>query len=131
LRRKPTPNAVREALKHLPTDLQQTYDASMQRIDDQGEDDRKIAQLALTWVANAKRLLTVRELREALAIEPGTNHLDLHNLLDIEIIVSVCAGLIIVEGRYTPCVRLVHYTTQHYLDSIQANRFADAQTHIT
>ncbi|KAJ7694446.1 hypothetical protein B0H17DRAFT_1009308, partial [Mycena rosella] len=145
---KPTPNAVREALKHLPTNLQQTYDAAMQRIADQGEDDRKIAHLALTWVANAKRLLTVQELREALAIELGTNHLDLHNLLDIEIIVSICAGLVIIDSQaeqrvyrrhtsrtvynvYKPRVRLVHYTTQHYLDNIQANRFAEAQTHIT
>lgn len=78
-----------------------------------------IAHSTFTWVVNAKRPLTVQELQVALAIESGAKKLDVDNLLDIEIILSVCAGLVIVNEQLS-VVRLVHYTTQEYLDSIQS-----------
>ncbi|KAJ6595809.1 ankyrin repeat domain-containing protein, partial [Mycena vulgaris] len=127
---KTTVKAVREALQSLPTDLKGTYDEAMERIDHQSKDDQQLARLALTWVANVKRLLSVAELREALAIEPEATSLDPDNLLDIDIILSVCAGLIMVDETAS-VVRLIHYTTQDYMDSIQPHRFPDAQTEIT
>ncbi|KAJ6605260.1 ankyrin repeat-containing domain protein [Mycena vulgaris] len=127
---KNTITGVREALKHLPKSLDDSYDIAMQRIEAQNEEDRKTAHSALTWVANARRPLTVSEITVALAIEPGARQLDEENILDIEIILAVCAGLVIVDERLS-VVRLVHYTTQKYLDSIQAERFPDAQTEIT
>ncbi|KAJ7717111.1 ankyrin repeat-containing domain protein [Mycena maculata] len=127
---KSTLKALREALESLPKDLEHTYDEALARIDRQNEDDRKIAHSALTWVAHAKRVLSVAELREALAIEPGAKTLDPDNLLEINIILSVCAGLVIVDET-TSAVRLVHYTTQVYLDSVQDRRFPEAQTEIT
>jgi hypothetical protein len=42
----------------------------------------------------------------------------------------MCAGLVIVDDEVST-VWLIHYTTQHYLDSIQADRFPHAQTEIT
>ncbi|KAJ7500110.1 ankyrin repeat-containing domain protein, partial [Mycena latifolia] len=129
LRKKPTIRALQEALQNLPADLEHTYEDTMERIEAQDGEDSRIARSALTWIANVKRLLTVRELQEALAIEPGTTRMDPENLLDIEIILSVCAGLVLVDMNKQ--VRLVHYTTQDYLDSIQARRFPDVQTHIT
>ncbi|KAJ6457857.1 hypothetical protein DFH09DRAFT_1297203 [Mycena vulgaris] len=110
--------AVREALQHLPTDLQQTYDEAIDRIKLQREEDRELGLRSLTWVANAKRPLSVSELQEALAIEEGSTSLDLDNLLDISMILSVCAGLIIVDETLS-VVRLIHYTAQGYLDNIQ------------
>ncbi|KAJ6458903.1 ankyrin repeat domain-containing protein [Mycena vulgaris] len=121
--------AVREALEHLPTDLQQTYDEAMARIKLQQEENRELGLLALTWVANAKRLLSVSELQEALAIEEDSTSLDPDNLLDISTILSVCAGLIIVDETLS-VVRLIHYTTQGYMDNIQSDQFPLAQTTI-
>ncbi|KAJ6579081.1 ankyrin repeat domain-containing protein [Mycena vulgaris] len=126
---KNTIKAIREALQHLPTNLQQTYDEAMERIKLQREEDRELGLLALTWVSNAKRLLSVSELREALAIEENSTFLDLDNLLDIDMILSVCAGLIVVDETLS-VVRLVHYTTQGYLDNIQSDQFPWAQTKI-
>ncbi|KAJ6523135.1 hypothetical protein DFH09DRAFT_1421112, partial [Mycena vulgaris] len=120
---------VKEALQHLPTDLQKTYDEAIERIKLQRVEDRELGLLALTWVANAKRPLSVSELREALAIEENSTFLDLDNLLDISMILSVCAGLIIVDETLS-VVRLIHYTTQGYLDNIQADQFPLAQTKI-
>ncbi|KAJ7509743.1 hypothetical protein B0H11DRAFT_1846849, partial [Mycena galericulata] len=135
--------AVREALENFPKDLECTYDEALDRIDRQNDEDKKIAHSALTWIANAKRILSVAELREALAIEPGSKRLDPDNLLEIDLILSVCAGLVIVDesssvvrfslpfGKSSPKIRLVHYTTQRYLDSIQDRRFPEAHTEIT
>ncbi|KAJ7847783.1 hypothetical protein B0H13DRAFT_2405537 [Mycena leptocephala] len=130
LSKKSTIKRVREALKTLPTDLNDSYDSAMKRIEDQNQEERNIAHSALTWVVNAKRPLTVAELQVALAVEPGTQELDDDNILDIEIILAVCAGLVIVDEQLT-VVRLVHYTTQEYFDSIQEEQFPNAQIEIT
>ncbi|KAJ7218761.1 ankyrin repeat-containing domain protein [Mycena rebaudengoi] len=124
---KNTVKAVRDALKNLPEDLEHTYNEAMDRIESQNKDDREIARRALIWVANAKRPLSVHELCEALAIELGATTLDADGILDIEFIVSVCAGLLIVDQA----VRLVHYTTQDYIDRVQPSRFPHAQMEIT
>ncbi|KAJ6476661.1 ankyrin repeat-containing domain protein [Mycena vitilis] len=127
---KSTIKAAREALNSLPRDLEHSYDAAMARIADQNEDDIKMAHSALLWIANAKKLLTIPQLQEALAIEPGSKRLDYDNLVDIQTILAACAGLIIIdENLYV--TRLVHYTAQHYLDSVEGSRFPDAQITIT
>ncbi|KAJ7019718.1 ankyrin repeat-containing domain protein [Mycena alexandri] len=127
---KSTVKGVREALKTLPKTLNNSYDDAMKRIGEQNEESRAIAHSTLTWVVNAKRPLTVLEIQTALAVEPGTKSLDEDNILDMEIILSVCAGLVIVDEQLL-VVRLVHYTTQEYLDSIQPQQFPDAHTQIT
>ncbi|KAJ6579249.1 ankyrin repeat-containing domain protein [Mycena vulgaris] len=126
---KNTVKAVREALGKLPKDLKNTYDEAMDRIDHQSEDDRRLAQLALTWVAHVKRPWTVGDLQEAVAIEPDSITLDRENLLDIDIVLSVCAGLIMVDETAF-VVRLIHYTTQDYLDKFQTDRFSNAHLEI-
>ncbi|KAJ6602566.1 hypothetical protein DFH09DRAFT_1354883 [Mycena vulgaris] len=131
---KHTVKAIREALQSMPSDLQNSYDEVMARIDQQCADNRKLAQAALSWISNAKRLLRVAELREALAVEVGTSKLDPDNLVDIDTVLSVCAGLVIVDqidNEIDGVVRLIHHTTQDYLDSIQPSRFPFAQEEIT
>ncbi|KAJ7278147.1 ankyrin repeat domain-containing protein [Mycena rebaudengoi] len=127
---KNTVKAVREALKSLPTDLEQTYKEAMDRIESQSQDDRNIAKRVLIWIANAKRPLSVAELQEAIAIEPGTKTLDRDGLLDLEIILSVCAGLVVINHA-DGSVRFIHYTTQDYMDHVQTSKFPNAQTEIT
>ncbi|KAJ7226393.1 ankyrin repeat domain-containing protein [Mycena rebaudengoi] len=124
-----TIKGVREALKNLPKDLEHTYNEAMARIDSQSEDERNIAYLALIWVANAKRPLSTSELQEAIAIELGSRSLDPDGILDITLIVSVCAGLLIID-IVTGFVRLIHYTTQDYLNRIQGTKFPHAQREI-
>ncbi|KAJ6591131.1 ankyrin repeat-containing domain protein [Mycena vulgaris] len=125
-----TAKAVREALRSLPKDLEHTYDEAMERINSQNQEDRNIARLILIWITNARRPLYVSELQEALAVEPGAKTLDDDNMLDVDIILAVCGGLVTVNET-DPVVRLIHYTAQDYLDGIQAREFPDAQTDIT
>ncbi|KAJ7153990.1 hypothetical protein C8R43DRAFT_863665, partial [Mycena crocata] len=106
------------------------YKEVMQRINQQGKDDKKVAHSALAWISNAKRLLHVSELREALAVEQGTLGLDPDNLLNMNFVLSVCAGLVVIDPA-EGVVRLVHQTTQDYLDRTQEIHFPSAQTDIT
>ncbi|KAJ7779549.1 hypothetical protein B0H14DRAFT_2474413, partial [Mycena olivaceomarginata] len=128
LQTKTTVRAVREALKILPEDLNHTYDAVLQRIDNQ--DGKNLANRVLLWISSAQRPLSVSELQEALAIELGTPALDADSLPDIDTILSVCEGLVVVDWS-NRVFRLVHYTAQHYLESVRPQRFPDAQTVIT
>ncbi|KAJ7481648.1 ankyrin repeat-containing domain protein [Mycena latifolia] len=119
-----TVKAVRETLQHLPKDLAHTYNEAMERINSQNEDERHIARLVLIWITNAKRPLHVSELQEALAVEPGARTLDEDNILDIDVMLSVCGGLVIVNETDL-VARLVHYTAQECLTYLSFTTFAD------
>lgn len=77
----------------------------------------------------AQRALTTAELQEALAVEIEEPALDKENLSEIDAMVSVCAGLVIVDEE-SDIVRLVHYTAQEYFERTQSRWFPDAETHI-
>ncbi|KAJ7444312.1 ankyrin repeat-containing domain protein [Mycena latifolia] len=122
--------AVRAALKNLPKDLSDTYDDAMKRIESQDQEDREMAHSTLMWVMHAQRPLEVPELQTAFAIADTANQLGKDSsTIDIEILLSVCAGLVVVDG-HSSVVRLVHYTAQEYLNSIQSQKFPHAQTEI-
>jgi ankyrin repeat protein len=127
---KPHVRAIREALKVIPRKLEETYDLAMQRISDQNEDDANLARRLLSWLTYSVRPLTVVELQHALAIEPGQDHLNSDNLIDEEIMLSVCAGIVTVEDE-SNLIRFIHYTTQEYLERIRDARFPTARLEIT
>ncbi|KAJ6551881.1 ankyrin repeat-containing domain protein [Mycena capillaripes] len=127
---KHTVKAVRDTLKNMPIDLEHTYDEVMERINRQSEDDRKLALRTLLWITNAKRPLRVPELREALSIEPGATDFDSDNLLDADIILASCAGLVVITAE-DDTIRIIHYTMQTYLEQIQARVFPSSQSVIT
>ncbi|KAJ7434359.1 ankyrin repeat-containing domain protein [Mycena latifolia] len=127
---KHTVKAVREALANMPGDLNSTYDEVMERINQQNTEDRHLARRTLSWISNVKRLLHMFELQEALAVEEGTPQLDPDNLLAVDTILSVCAGLVVVNEE-DGLVRLIHYTTQDYLDRIHTREFPLASAEIT
>jgi hypothetical protein len=83
----------------------------MDRVEAQSQEDRNTSKRALIWIANAKRPLSVAELQEAIAIEPGTKTLDQDGLLDPDIFLSVCAGLVVINNA-DGSVQFIHYTTQ-------------------
>ncbi|KAJ7088301.1 hypothetical protein C8R44DRAFT_861679 [Mycena epipterygia] len=125
-----TVKGVREALTSLPRDLSGTFDEVVHRINRQSEEEKALAWLALSWVTNARRPLEPSEFRLALAVEEGTTELNPENLLDTETILSVCAGLVIINKEDNK-VRLIHYTIQDYLERIQDQEFPRARSKIT
>ncbi|KXG49201.1 uncharacterized protein PGRI_030710 [Penicillium griseofulvum] len=91
------------------------YDDAMSRIQGQLGEQTDLAMQTLSWLACATRPLTSLELQHALAIEEGESSIDEENIPEVEDILAVCAGLVTVENE-SGIIRLVHYTTQEYLD---------------
>jgi len=116
---------VRSGLAELPKKLDETYDQAMERIQKQDENEVKLAHLVLLWIAYSLRPLTVAELQHALAVEPGDDDLDDDGLYEVEFMVSVCAGLVTVDEE-SDHIRLVHYTTQAYIERIREAQFPGA-----
>ncbi|KAK5991754.1 Ankyrin repeat domain-containing protein 17 [Cladobotryum mycophilum] len=114
----PTKGHIKEALRSLPkgaAGLDTTYERTMQRIVNQGAGKAKLAKQALGYIVSARRPLGVQELQHALAIRENTNALDQDFIPDLELLQSICAGLITVE-KESKIIHLVHYTTQEYFE---------------
>ncbi|KAL8884266.1 MAG: hypothetical protein Q9192_006886, partial [Flavoplaca navasiana] len=120
-----TLKSLRKALENLPTTLDDLYNEALHRIEAQSPDDQQLAFNALRWVAYTYRPLGFRALQEALAIETGEEDFDSDGLPPISLVIDVCAGLLTADAE-TGKVRLVHYTTQDYMDSVLASKFPDA-----
>ncbi|KAF3310264.1 hypothetical protein TWF173_009951 [Orbilia oligospora] len=91
------------------------YEGAMERIKSHNKDSEELAKQVLMWVVYATRPLTVSELQCALAVEIGTHAFDEENIPDINRMISVCAGLVIMEEN-SKIMRLVHYTAQEYFE---------------
>ena len=99
--------------------LENAYGEALIRIDGQIYEDQLLARRAICWISYARRTLSTNELCHALAIEPGTTTLDPKNISDIEDIISVCTGLVIMD-QGTGNVRFAHYTTQKYFERVRS-----------
>ncbi|KAJ6456736.1 ankyrin repeat-containing domain protein [Mycena sanguinolenta] len=132
LTEKRTVKEVRAVLGNMADDLDIAYDVVVDRINQQSQGDKTLAWRTLSWITHAKRPLRRAELREALAVEPGATELDPENLPDMDIVISVCAGLVVVNEEDDK-IRLIHHTTELYLQSahIRARAFPRAQSEIT
>uniref|UniRef100_A0A4E9D6D4 Uncharacterized protein n=1 Tax=Gibberella zeae TaxID=5518 RepID=A0A4E9D6D4_GIBZA len=126
------PNQIRHALETLPTGTtayDKTYEGAMKRIESR-VNTKEFAKKILTWIICARRPLETSELRHALAVKHGDSDLDENNLPEIGDIITVCAGLVVVDKK-SNVVRLAHYTTQQYFERTKGDWFPNADTDIT
>ncbi|KAL9034420.1 MAG: hypothetical protein Q9180_005419 [Flavoplaca navasiana] len=107
-----------------------TYREALQRIEGQLHNDRELAKRVLSWITLAVRPLTSAELCCVLAVEPDTTEIDPENVYNSEDLVSVCAGLVVVDQE-SGIIRLVHYTTQEYFERTGDAWNPGGQLHIT
>ncbi|KAK7044450.1 ANK-REP-region domain-containing protein [Favolaschia claudopus] len=121
----PTVALLQEARKTLPSTLSTAYQATMTRINIQAEGLQRLACKALMWISNAFRPLSVAELCQVLAIDPGDTSLDLDKVPHIETILAVCGGLVSIDKELS-VVRLVHYSAQNWV----ASQFPNAHKEI-
>lgn len=106
-----------EALDDLPRGnlaLHQAYTTSMKRLQNQRPGFRRLAERTLTLLSCAERMLTVRELQDALSVRVGDTRLDAGRREFPSIIASACVGLVVVDDE-NGVVGLVHETTREYL----------------
>lgn len=124
-----TLKAIREALRMLPRELDDTYDEAMRRIESQNDYDRQLAERVLSWISFAARPITLEELQCALAVEKCQPKLCAENLINKKLLTSVCAGLVTIDEK--GIIGFVHYTTKEYFERIRVDRFPDAQREIS
>ena len=120
-------NTALDNMKKGEDGLDKAYDDTVNRIANQGQGIRELAQKGLFWIVYVNRPLTTEELRHALAVEPGTCKLDEANLCPVKDMVSSCAGLVIVDSNI---VRLVHYTTHEYFQRHSLKNFGNVHRDI-
>lgn len=72
---------------------------------------KNLALLALSRIFCATMPLKIRELQRALAIKTGMKFFDPDNIVEITLVVSVCADLMTVDES-SNTAGLVHYTRQ-------------------
>lgn len=90
-------DAIREALQHPPEKLEDIYKDAISRIQEQSKDDRELAWKVLSWISFVVRPLSIEELQHALVVIPGDTDIRRGAFPDEEIMVSVCAGLVVVD----------------------------------
>ncbi|KXJ86362.1 hypothetical protein Micbo1qcDRAFT_152945 [Microdochium bolleyi] len=106
------------------------YDETMGRIKSQHVDHVQLAIETLSWITRANQPLTPGELQTALSVEDGITTLDESNKTSLDTILSVCAGLVVIDTG-SRVVRLAHNTAQEYFRTTWRNWFPDAETQIT
>jgi ankyrin repeat domain-containing protein 50 len=97
----------------LPQGLYAFYGQAFDRIEGQEDSDRELATRALCFIFCARRTLTLDELLHALSVELGDSEFCVDNCTNSQILLSLCAGLILVDETLGN-VGLVHYTLQEY-----------------
>ncbi|KAF5697455.1 hypothetical protein FMUND_15405 [Fusarium mundagurra] len=130
---KPTAGDVEDALTDLPhgiSGLDKRYHQAMERINNHKEGQRDITYKVLYWIVHAKRPLSTAELQHAVAVRPGATEIKEKFLIEVEDLISDCAGLVTVD-KESGIIRLVHYTTQDYFKRTQKDWFPNAETDIT
>ena len=103
----------------LPKTLNETYERILSSI---REDHKETARRALLWLVLSKSPMTIREVAEAVKIEPRQFNLDREDfLLYPEALYEICPSMIV--ERSDGKVGLAHYSVQEYLLSEKANYF--------
>jgi len=87
---------IRQALECLPANLTETFNRALLRIVSRRK--ASVAAKAFSWIATAKRHLTLQELREAISIQVGQPHSMPQRLVNgIDQLASWCENLIHVD----------------------------------
>ncbi|KAI9040290.1 uncharacterized protein KD926_008380 [Aspergillus affinis] len=94
--------------------LSRAYNRILERIWNQNPEQLSLAKRMLSWIIHAKGPLTTRELSYALAIQPWSSSIDSRCYPHIEDMLSICAGLVVVDQE-SQVIRLVHHTAQEFL----------------
>lgn len=101
----------------------------MARVNKQSPDHRHLAMQVLSWMAQSRRPIGLRELRHALAAAEHTLDLDEETIPYSRLIDGVCFGLVTMD-KVRDTVRLVHSTTTEYFQKRWTYWVPDANAHI-
>lgn len=107
--------AAKLALHDLPRTLDELYTNTVDRINRQAPEDVELAWRVIGWVVRSKMPLTVVQLQNALAVDHGCNYLDHDAFVDMDLILAVCVGLVVLNPN-SWTIHPVHFTAQDFLE---------------
>lgn len=125
-----TKSEIKRCLRNLSANLNQVYEDTIRRIQGEPQNRQQVAMQSLMWISHARRPLHLDELRHALATRLGDTELDRDNLLPTKSIIDTCSGLLVIDDE-SFTIRLVHFTLQEYLMSVEQSLFSYGETLIT
>ncbi len=109
-----TEDAIQQAFNDIPTGMGPLYERMMKNIAyDLNEDAKDLAIQILTWVACARRAMTLAELTQAIR----SDALDLRQAIS-----EVCGHFVVVDG--TSRVAMIHKTASKYILANSADGFS-------
>ncbi|KAH6905323.1 ankyrin repeat-containing domain protein [Coprinopsis sp. MPI-PUGE-AT-0042] len=113
---------VRETLEQFPSEIEDVYIQTWNRI--LGQHPRHISQARalLLWVLSAQRSMTIEELQRALATSPDTHTFEPGRMVPEAALFGLCRGLVTLEEE-SRLVRLVHYTARAPLEKLILDSF--------
>ncbi|KAH6876899.1 hypothetical protein BKA70DRAFT_1576531 [Coprinopsis sp. MPI-PUGE-AT-0042] len=121
---------VEQTLAAFPTDIEDLYLQTWQRILAQVPSKSLLARNTLTWVIHATRSLTIQELQRAVATCPDTHKFVPDRLVQEDVLIGLCHGLVDVEEK-TQLVRLVHYTAKDCMERLVTETIPQPHTLIS
>ncbi|KAL8727199.1 MAG: hypothetical protein Q9181_005801 [Wetmoreana brouardii] len=134
IRTKTSPDEVKAALENLPQGYDETYKATMERIEATGLSDPNdtssgLAKRTLLWVACSYRTLSLPELQEALAIDLKRPDYRAKNQFDKEILLEITGGLLYIDSDEKN-VQLCHATAHEYFKQSRDRWFQKSASQI-
>lgn len=106
--------AVQLAASQLLSELDSTYDQALERINSQDEAESSLAKQVLSWISLTYEPLTMLLLQQALAFQRGDSTAEETALIESDLLISVCAGLVMMDTE-SEVVQLAHYAIHGYL----------------
>jgi hypothetical protein len=125
------PGRVQQALDELPVTLDETYERTLQEIDDT---NWEFARRLIQCVAVVFRPLTVKELAELLALDFGAGQIprfreDWRLEDPVEAVLSTCSTLLsLVDVEDSQVIQFSHFSVKEFLTSV---RFGEKCTTIS
>jgi hypothetical protein len=113
------PLEINERLKSLPTDLTHAYRDALEQMSPR---NRAFARRIYGWILHAQRLLTIRELCEALVVKPGDQEVNFELMISPKSILQTC-GCLVTYDPQTDLVRFSHETVRAFLTSDELEHF--------
>ncbi|KAH8154666.1 uncharacterized protein LAJ45_01195 [Morchella importuna] len=107
---------VRNALKCLPHGLKETFIRAMKKITLRGQTQVSAAKKLFMWLSCAKRVLSLEEMQEAVAILPHDKDLEKKRIPDSMRLLRACGSLIIYDSQ-EHTIRFAHYSVQQFLSA--------------
>lgn len=107
---------IRQALKSLPSKIDQAFESSIDRINAQSKPRSELAHRLIGWVTFAQRRLKIEEILHAFAIEENSDEIDKENVPNADLLIRLCVGLVILDQE-TRTVAMVHTTAYEFFRS--------------